>query len=73
MDSIEVEKEDVFKGVIAVLLAIWSLVAGFKLLGVGVVATWPWWAVTSPIWLPIALVAVIFVGLVLLSLFIEKS
>jgi hypothetical protein len=27
-----------------------------KLTGVGLVATWSWWWVTSPLWIPIALV-----------------
>ena len=37
-----------------------------KLANVGVVATWNWWWVFSPIWIPIALVVVLatIVGLV---------
>lgn len=31
---------------------------GLKLADVGVVAQWPWWAVLSPLWLPLALVVV---------------
>jgi hypothetical protein len=27
-----------------------------KLTGVGLVATWSWWWVTSPLWIPIAIV-----------------
>lgn len=34
-----------------------------KLSGIGIVATWSWWAVLSPIWAPIVF-AVVFVILV---------
>lgn len=34
-----------------------------KLAGIGVVATWSWWAVLSPIWAPIVF-AIVFVILV---------
>lgn len=30
-----------------------------KLAGIGQVATWSWWWVTSPLWLPLALILVI--------------
>ena len=30
-----------------------------KLAGIGQVATWSWWWVTSPLWIPIVLVVVI--------------
>lgn len=36
-----------------------------KLAGIGVVATWSWWWVTSPLWIPLAVVFSI-IGLVLL-------
>jgi hypothetical protein len=32
-----------------------------KLAGIGVVATWSWWWVTSPLWIPFALVIAILV------------
>lgn len=36
-----------------------------KLAEVGVVATWSWWWVTSPLWIPLAFIGVVmlFVGL----------
>lgn len=32
-----------------------------KLAGIGEVATWSWWWVTSPLWIPVALVLSIFI------------
>lgn len=32
---------------------------GLKLAAVGVVASWSWWAVLSPLWGPLALVVVV--------------
>lgn len=41
-----------------------------KLAGIGVVATWSWWAVLSPFWLPLTIVlAVILVIYILARLF----
>lgn len=38
---------------------------GLKLAEIGVVATWSWWWVLSPLWIPLALfAAVMFVALV---------
>lgn len=47
-----------FLGLLALLFI------GLKLGGVGVVATWSWWAVLSPLWVPIVFVG----GLLLLIL-----
>lgn len=36
-----------------------------KLAGIGVVATWSWWWITSPLWIPVGLVlagAVVYVS-----------
>ena len=40
-----------------------------KLGGWGVVATWSWWWVTSPLWIPILLALVIFI---IVSIFINN-
>lgn len=40
------------------------LFVAFKLLGV---VTWPWWAVLLPLWAPFAVVAVVFLGVVLVA------
>ena len=40
-----------------------------KLAGVGAVASWSWWAVLSPFWVPIAIAIVLILFIVALSLF----
>lgn len=44
-----------------------------KLAEIGVVATWSWWAVLSPFWVPLAIVLAIFavvgVGMVFAAMF----
>lgn len=40
-----------------------------KLAGVGVVASWSWWAVLSPFWVPVAIGVVLILFLVTLGLF----
>ena len=40
-----------------------------KLANVGVVATWSWWWVFSPIWVPIALVVVLAAIIGLIEIF----
>lgn len=44
-----------------------------KLAEIGVVATWSWWAVLSPFWIPLAIVlgifAVVGVGMVFAAMF----
>ena len=44
-----------------------------KLAEIGVVATWSWWAVLSPFWVPLAIVlgifAVVGVGMVFAAMF----
>lgn len=68
MDNIEVEKDDAFHDLIAVLLIACLLLAGLKFFGVGVVATWSWWAVMAPLWFPVALVGSLFTVILLLAL-----
>lgn len=52
-----------FFGMLAILFI------GLKLGEVGIVATWSWWWVLSPLWLPLAVVlgvfALVFVGYIL--------
>lgn len=43
-----------------------------KLAGVGAVASWSWWAVLSPFWVPIAIAVVLILFLVTLGLFAKK-
>ena len=44
------------------------LFIGLKLGEVGVVAGWSWWWVTSPLWIPVALVAGIWGSIIGLTL-----
>lgn len=42
-----------------------------KLAGIGVVATWSWWAITSPLWVPLAVAGGVFViALIIVGLLI---
>lgn len=43
-----------------------------KLAGIGAVATWSWWAVLSPIWVPVALLLVVLVICVIFAVFLNK-
>lgn len=43
-----------------------------KLAGIGVVASWSWWAVLSPFWVPVAIAVVLILFLVTLGLFSKK-
>lgn len=42
-----------------------------KLAEIGPVATWSWWWVTSPLWIPLAMVAAVFAGIILIALTVE--
>jgi hypothetical protein len=38
-----------------------------KLAGIGIVATWSWWWVTSPLWIPLVFVLLLIVGALLIT------
>lgn len=38
-----------------------------KLAGIGVVATWSWWTVLSPFWVPLAIVLTVLLVIFLLA------
>lgn len=42
------------------------LFIGLKLAGIGVVATWSWWWVLAPFWVPLTLAIVILVAFLVL-------
>ena len=44
------------------------LFLGLKLGGVGQVATWPWWWVTSPLWIGVAIYLAIVLGAIAIGL-----
>ena len=43
-----------------------------KLAGLGIVATWSWWAVLSPFWVPLVIVLTVFLVIFLLALLLGK-
>lgn len=43
-----------------------------KLAGIGVVATWSWWWVLSPFWMPLVIVLTVFLVIFLLALLLGK-
>jgi hypothetical protein len=51
-------------GVTGLLLV---LFVGLKLAGIGVVATWSWWWVLSPLWIPLALFLLVVAGIALVA------
>lgn len=66
-------KNDVnYKNGVGFLPLLGLLFIGLKLAEIGVVATWSWWAVLSPFWIPLAIVlgifAVVGVGMVFAKL-----
>ena len=61
-------KNDVnYKNSVGFLPLLGLLFIGLKLAEIGVVATWSWWLVLSPFWIPLAIVLAIFavVGVVM--------
>lgn len=71
MDGIEEVKDDSMADLMAILLIATALLAGLKLFGIGLVANWSWWAVTSPLWVPMAFILGIYAVVVLLALVCE--
>lgn len=67
-------KNDVnYKNGVGFLPLLGLLFIGLKLAEIGVVATWSWWWVLSPFWIPLAIVlgifAVVGVGMVFAAMF----
>mgnify|MGYP003451458361 FL=1 len=44
-----------------ILTILFLIFLTLKLAGVGTVATWSWWAVTSPLWIGVILVVFLFI------------
>jgi len=44
------------------------LLIGLKLAAVGVVATWSWVSVLSPLWIPALIIAVLYVPIVMVQI-----
>lgn len=50
MKTVKVQTSFPFLSILALIFI------GLKLAGIGVVATWSWWWVLSPLWIPLAIV-----------------
>lgn len=53
------EKQKITSNEIGLGLIIFIVFLVLKLAGIGKVANWSWWWVTSPLWIPLVLVAAI--------------
>ena len=54
------DKQKTSSGGIGIGMVLFLIFLVLKLAEIGSVANWSWWWVTSPLWIPIALVAGIF-------------
>lgn len=55
-----------------VLTILFLIFLTLKLANVGLVATWSWWWVTSPLWLPVTIVIVITALILIVQLLIDS-
>lgn len=55
-----------FLGILALIFI------SLKLAGVGVVATWSWWLVLSPLWIPWVIVLFVLLVAVIIGYFVRK-
>jgi len=46
---------------------IWVIFLALKLCGLGIIANWNWWWVSSPIWIPVVLLFVLFIYTVIVE------
>lgn len=71
----DTQKNNNHNGSASVLLTLVFLVfLVLKLAGIGAVANWSWWAVTSPLWAPVVLIlAMTVIVLLFKALFSKKN
>ena len=55
-----------------VLTILFLIFLTLKLANVGLVATWSWWWVTSPLWLPVTIVIAISALILIVQLLIDS-
>ena len=55
-----------------VLTILFLIFLTLKLANIGLVATWSWWWVTSPLWLPVTIVIVITALILIVQLLIDS-
>lgn len=60
-------------GSIGLLNLLGLIFVTLKLAGVGVVASWSWWAVLSPFWIPVTIAVVLILFLVTLGVLFSKK
>ena len=68
-------KEKTYTGRIGLGVIIFLIFMVLKLVGIGEVANWSWWWVTSPLWIPALIGVVIFgvIGIIAFIAFIIKN
>lgn len=68
-------KEKTYTGRIGLGVIIFLIFMVLKLAGIGEVANWSWWWVTSPLWIPALIGVVIFgvIGIIAFIAFIIKN
>jgi hypothetical protein len=68
-------KEKTYTGRIGLGVIIFLIFMTLKLAGIGEVANWSWWWVTSPLWIPTLIGVVIFgvAGIIAFIAFIIKN
>jgi hypothetical protein len=73
--EITMSKEKTYTGRIGLGVIIFLIFMVLKLAGIGEVANWSWWWVTSPLWIPALIGVVIFgvIGIIAFIAFIIKN
>ena len=73
--EIAMSKEKTYTGRIGLGVIIFLIFMVLKLAGIGEVANWSWWWVTSPLWIPALIGVVIFgvIGIIAFIAFIIKN
>lgn len=64
------ERENAGIGLFGMIFIVFLIL---KLCGIGEVATWSWWWVTAPLWMPTAFIVVIFLIGVIAAAFLMRK
>jgi len=59
-------------GIFSIGMILFLIFLTLKLAGIGQVANWSWWWITSPLWIPLALVIAISLIAILIVLIIKS-
>jgi hypothetical protein len=60
-------QKEVSSGISVLGMLIFTVFLVLKLIGVSEVADWSWWWVTSPLWLPFAIVVILSISILIIS------